>query len=316
MESTCSTRAFSVFPLFLSVFFFLFAAKTWACACGCGIFDLGTSSMFPNTAGTTLFLGYDYMNQNQNWNGSSSAAAAGNSDKEIRTHFFTLGGQHMFNSSWGTELELQGAVRQFTTTNANTGGLSTFNHIALGDTRVRGVYTGMSENMSSGITFGLRLPTGDSAFPGFDPDTEIGSGSTDLLLGAYHLGSITSDMVWNWFAKINLDVPLLTQNGYVPGSELAGAFGAYYDGISLGEKSKVEPMLQLLAMTRSSDHGGNPAADPLDTGYDRLYVAPAAEASFGSFRLFGSVEFPLYQYMNGMQLVAPELFKAVLSYSF
>ena len=44
----------------------------WACACGCGVFDVGTSSLMPERAGGTVFLNYDYQNQNQNWSGTSS----------------------------------------------------------------------------------------------------------------------------------------------------------------------------------------------------------------------------------------------------
>src|SRR5271154_94625 len=71
----------------------------WACACGCGVFDVGTSSMFPEGQGGMVFLEYDYQDQNQNWHGTSSAPAANNDDKEIRTHFVTLGLQYMFDRS-------------------------------------------------------------------------------------------------------------------------------------------------------------------------------------------------------------------------
>ena len=39
--------------------------------------------------------------------------------------------------------------------------------------------------MSTGLIFGVKLPTGDWKFAGFDRDTEIGSGSTDVLVGGY-----------------------------------------------------------------------------------------------------------------------------------
>ena len=62
-----------------------------ACACGCGVFDVGTSSMFPGGAGGMVFLQYDYQDQNRNWNGTSQAPAANNDDKEIETDFITFG---------------------------------------------------------------------------------------------------------------------------------------------------------------------------------------------------------------------------------
>jgi hypothetical protein len=38
----------------------LTAARTaWGCACGCDIFDVGTSAMFPNHPGAMIFVDYD-----------------------------------------------------------------------------------------------------------------------------------------------------------------------------------------------------------------------------------------------------------------
>ena len=34
-----------------------------ACACGCGVFDVATSSMLPNGAGGMAYLQYDYQDQ-------------------------------------------------------------------------------------------------------------------------------------------------------------------------------------------------------------------------------------------------------------
>src|SRR5277367_206944 len=89
----------------------------YACACGCGVFDVGTSSMFPQDSGGTAYLGYDYEDQNRNWNGTSQASATGNDDKEIRTSFFNVGLQYMFNSSWGVRTQLPFAYRYFKTLN-------------------------------------------------------------------------------------------------------------------------------------------------------------------------------------------------------
>ncbi len=60
-----------------------------ACACGCGVFDVATSSMLPTGQGGMTWLQYDYQDQNRDWNGTSTAPAANNGDKEIETHFIT-----------------------------------------------------------------------------------------------------------------------------------------------------------------------------------------------------------------------------------
>src|SRR5208282_5445051 len=74
-----------------------------ACACGCGVFDVATSSMFPNGQGGMAWLQYDYQDQNRNWSGTSMAPAANNGDKEIKTDFVMFGLQYMFNDKWGAQ---------------------------------------------------------------------------------------------------------------------------------------------------------------------------------------------------------------------
>ena len=84
-----------------------------ACACGCGVFDVGTSAMFPTGQGGIAYLEFDYQNQNQNWSGSSSAPSANNGDKNITTQYYTAGLQYMFNRSWGIQAELPFWNRSF-----------------------------------------------------------------------------------------------------------------------------------------------------------------------------------------------------------
>src|SRR5271154_18946 len=92
-----------------------------ACACGCGVFDVGGSGMLPDGAGGMAFVQYDYMDQNQNWSGSSKASAADNDDKKLESQFTVLGLQYMFNRSWGVQAELPYTFRDFTGTDEGTG---------------------------------------------------------------------------------------------------------------------------------------------------------------------------------------------------
>lgn len=289
----------------------------FACACGCGVFDVGTSSMFPEGAGGMAFLNYDYQDQNQNWSGNSSAPAANNGDKEIETHFATIGLQYMFNRSWGAQMELPVWNRTFTT-DLNFGNGSpqiiSKNWTGLGDIRLKGIYTGFSEDLSSGLTFGVKLPTGSfSHDPGVvDRDTQIGTGSTDLLLGAFHRASFgQSD--WNWFGQAEVDVPVIKQGGYRPGVEADAAWGIYYDGFSLG-RAHISPVAQVIGSWRGRDNGSD--ANPDNSGYQRVLLSPGIEVHLHPVKIYADVEFPVYQNMHGNQLVAPVLFKLSLSYMF
>lgn len=272
------------------------------CACGCGLFDVGVGSMFLTQSGAMVFLEEDYMDQDRNWSGTASAPGQDNADKRIRTFFTTLGAQYLFGRTWGASIEVPYWDRQFITTGAD--GIGTFNHAALGDIRLKGVYSGFSEDLSTAVTFGVKLPTGDSSYRNFDPDTEIGSGSTDLLLGAYHLGNLTADNRWSWFAEAQWQQPLLHEASYRPGGELDGAAGAYYGLFMLGA-TRVVPVLKLEFVYRR--HDGGPDGDPLDSGYLRGYAAPGLEVDVGRARLYFDVALPVYTNTSGNQLVAGAL---------
>ena len=283
-----------------------------ACACGCGVFGVGTASLFPNGGGDTVFAEDDFMNQNTNWSGASKAPAAANGDKKIETNFNELGWQHMFNRSWGVMAELPFAERAFTTETA-PGLTQTFHHTALGDLKLMGMYTGFSQDMSTGLVFGAKLPTGDSRYANFDRDTEIGTGSTDALLGGYQLGGFGKSP-FGWFVQAQWDKPLAWRGGYRPGAEIDGAAGVWFDDWTLSPNVKLTPIAQLIGSVRGRD--GGPAGHPDDSGYERLLASPGLELQVKNWRLYGDVELPVYQHVNGNQLVAPSLFKLVLSRTF
>ena len=281
-----------------------------ACACGCGVFDVGGDTLVMNTPGVETFVEYDELDQTQNWSGTARAPAADNTDKRITTNFVVLGAQATLNSDWGVMVEVPITDRTFKT--AAPGALTTFHDTALGDVRLMGVYTGLSKDMSTGLIAGLRLPTGDFRAAGFDRDVEIGSGSTDLLVGGYHSGALGTAGDWTYLLEALADLPFAGQGGYRPGDELDASAAVSYGGWSLnGGKVKVEPLLQVVGSFRASD--GGPAADPSNTGYSRVLLAPGLQVSSGRWKAYGDVEVPVYQDIKGDQLIAPVAFKLVLS---
>jgi len=308
-------RVFAALRLSLSVVVLmgtLSPAAVSACACGCGVFEVGTSSMFPNKPGGAVSLEYDFLNQNQNWSGTSKAPADDNDDKHLRSNFFTAGILYMFDRSWGVMAEFPYTSRYFKTT-GDDGTIGSFTHSAVGDIRVGGVYSGFSPDMSSGLTFGVKLPTGDFSDPDFDRDTSIGTGSTNILLGAYHMGRVAGAGAWAWFTNAQLDQPALIAGGYRPGGEVDGALGVYYDGWRLGGV-KIAPLAQAVGSWRGRDSGV--LADSPDSGYSRVILAPGVEFDADGVRVYGDVGFPVYQNVNGNQLAAAQLYKLNISYDF
>ena len=165
-----------------------------------------------------------------------------NDDKEIQTHFLTLGLQYMFNRNWGIQAEVPYDFRYFKTKD-DAGDIVSRNWSQLGDVRIEGIYTGFFPDLSAGVTFGLKLPTGSHTFDPdvVDRDTQIGTGSTDLLLGGFYRDNLTRDNQWDWFAQLQLDVPALIQDQYRPGVELDTAAGIDYKGFSLGRVRIITP---------------------------------------------------------------------------
>ena len=75
-------------------------------------------------------------------------------------------------------------------------------------------------------------------------------------------------------------------------------------------------MLQLNYLNRGKDSGRN-ADQPDDTGGNFVYLSPGASWNFTkALQLYGFVQVPVYQKVNGVQLVADYAFVVGLSTRF
>jgi hypothetical protein len=263
----------------------------------------------PTTTGFGAYLQYNYMNQTENWGDWRSASSAANNDLEIRTNFYTLGFEFMADREWGIMAEAPVWDRFFRTT-ADDGNVLSVDHMSLGDVRLMANYTGISEDMSTGIQFGLKLPTGAFHESLLDRDTQIGSGTTDLLLGGYQMGQEDG---WGWYAQLIWQHALNFREGYRPGDSFDVNCGIHYDGLL--KSLPIVPVLQIAGSLRGIDDGQN--ADPVNTGYERVYVCPGLQlAATPHLTLYGDMRIPVMTHVRGVQLVAPALFNATMSFSF
>ena len=293
----------------------LMPSTGWACACGCDVFDVGTSSMFPNHTGGMVFVNYDFQDQNQNWSGTSTAPRSDNSDREIKTSFTDVGLQYLFNSSWGIQVEVPYDFRSFTT-KTDAGKLATVQWNQFGDVRIQGLYTGFSPDLSAGVNLGVKLPTGDFKFDPkiVDRDTQLGTGSTDILMGGFYRHHINLRAKLFWFVQTELDLPVLTQEHYRPGLELDSAVGTYYGGWHVGNVG-ISPVAQVIVSERTSD-GGGASAHPVASGFQRVLLSPGIEVDIHKLKFYADVEVPVYQNFTGNQVAAPVLIKATVAYAF
>ncbi len=317
-----------------------------ACACGCSVFDVGGLDLpQEQDHGGRVFLEYWSGDQTQNYVGSSRAPASLNTDKEINTQWLNVGFSYNFNRDWGVMVRIPTVNRTLTTDTGSFAGVVPFNSKDVGDIEIMGMYTGFFKDMSTGIIFGVKLPTGTFTAPGLDRDTQIGSGSTDLLLGAFHRGLLTGDNAWQYFSQIMWRQPFLYQSAadpqgffdgnpgvvqsYFPGAQVDAAAGIVYNNLYrvLG-LDKITPLAQVIVSHR--DHDTGTGSDPYNSGFDRVMLSPGVEftkvvdeANNRVVKLYADVEVPIYYRANAAnnagtegQLVAPYLIKVVASYNF
>jgi len=314
----------------------------WACACGCSVFDVGFGGLpQEDDHGGRVYFEIDHSDQTQNWIGTSKADGSLNNDKRLNTTWYNVGFEYMFNREWGIAAKIPYVTRGFSTLDDDGVTIDNFNSRSVGDIELMGMYTGFSKDMSLGLMFGLKLPTGTYTEPGFDRDSQIGTGSTDLMIGGFKRGMITGDNAWQYFAQVMARIPFAyssaldpTGSGlvqtYKPGYQVDGTVGIVYNnGYHVLGFDKVAPLFQLIGSHRVRD--GGDAADPLNSGFDRLMVAPGIEftkvvdeANKRVVKFYFDVEVPVYYRTNAAlndegsegQLIAPIMYKLVASYNF
>ena len=263
-----------------------------------------------------VYTEYAFSSQSHNWHNLGSSAAANNDDKLIQTSWMIAGLQYFFNENWGFEFQVPTASRLFGRNATKDDATTSFNNsnwYTLGDMRLTGYYTGLFKDMNTGLQFGLKLPTGTWNQAGIDRDTQIGTGSTDLLLGFYTHPPFVSGSKLNWFAQSMFDLPMVTQAGYRPGVEIDSALGVYLDGSHLG-KVQIQPIGQVLVSNRASDQGAN--ANLQNSGYQRILLSPGFQIDIHPIRIYADAELPVIQSIVGQQLVSQCLVKVNLSYMF
>ena len=263
--------------------------------------------------GVRFDLRFEYIDQDQPMSGSSKVGVGqipAHHD-EVRTinRNWLATFDYTFNDKWGVAATLPVVDRDHTHIHNHQGQqlVENWNFTEVGDVRVLGRRQWSSENRealridSYGVTFGLKLPTGATDVRNADGDLaeralQPGSGTTDLLLGAYlsrQLGPGSS-----WFTAVQVQQPLNSHDNFKPGLRVGFDVGYRY-----GASDKLTLMVQLNALYKDRDQGAE--AEPDDSGGKFLFVSPGLSYVIAKkVQLYGFVQLPLYQYVNGVQLTA------------
>ncbi|MDF3036192.1 MAG: transporter, partial [Paucimonas sp.] len=288
-------------------------------SCGaafCAVNTNWTSESAMVDAGSAFDLRYEHINQDQPQAGSKRVAVG-----QIRRHHdevstlnrnLLMTYSHSFSSGWGITASAPIQERNHTHIHNHHGAQfwDKWNYTKLGDVRVTGRYQlpfvgDPHKPVMSGLTFGLKLPTGKSDVANAqgalaERSMQPGTGTTDLLVGAYYHQKAGENAAW--FVQAQLQHALNSHHGYKPGSQI-GADVGYRRRLS----DRFAGLIQLNLVKKRSDSGNE--AEPDNTGNRAAFLSPGVSyALFDNVQIYGFYQYPLYQHVEGVQLTARRAF--------
>ena len=175
-----------------------------------------------------------------------------------------------------------------------------WNFSGLGDVQAIARYRFYSDKDSNaGLRFGLKLPTGSIHKSNSEEDAERtlqpGSGSVDTLLGAYY-NYRTGNTAW--FVQGMWQQSVHEHDDFEPGRKLSADLGMSYSATP-----ELNLLLQVNLQHKSKDSGAN--AEPADSGGQSINLSPGFSYRVASTtQVYGFIQKPIYQYVNGAQLTA------------
>jgi hypothetical protein len=308
-------------------------AAAWACAsCGCTL-STDAAAGYSAVPGLRFNFEYDFINQDQLRRGTSTASPAqvvnspvdpnatgGEIEKQTINRYMTVGVSYSPSSSWNLNLLIPYVVRSHTTygnhdqpyTPDQTAPdqVSGAHFSELGDIKLIGSWQGLLPTHNLGLQLGVKLPTGrygtaiqfdsgPNAGSPLDASLQPGTGSTDVILGAYYYRAVSQDFdafVNGQFQSAvthKMDQP---GNDFRPGNSETVSVGLRYEA-----HPQWVPQLQVNLVHKSPDQGA--LADLPDTAGTVAYLSPGVTVkAFGALQVYAFVQVPVYSNLDGYQV--------------
>jgi hypothetical protein len=304
----------------------------YACAsCGCTL-SADAAMGYSASAGWRMSIEYDYLHQDQLRSGTQTLSTVPDGielERETLNRYITAGLDYSPSSNWNFNLLVPYVVRTHSTygefdSTQPLPELSSSRSSSLGDVKLIGSYQGLLPTHNLGVQLGVKLPTGrygtavdfqggPNAGTPLDASLQPGTGSTDIIVGAYFYRAISQD--FDFFAngqfqsavRHHMDQP---GNDYRPGNATTISFGFRYEA-----HPQWVPQLQVNLLHKSRDQGA--LADIQSTAGNVAYVSPGITLRVADkLHVFGFAQIPVYSNLYGVQLFPRYTVSAGASYAF
>jgi hypothetical protein len=265
--------------------------------------------------GARLDLRYESIDQDQTRNGSRKIAfgeiARDHDEISTRNRNWLANLDYTFSAEWGATLSVPYVDRRHEhILNDDTNGPTpqSWDFRRLGDARIllrrQNVKSGSPDEPldAYGLNFGAKLPTGSFKLRNSEGDLaertlQPGTGTTDALLGGYFHRALPMKNL-SWFAQSLLQKPLNARAEFRPGARLSFDTGLRYE---ISEAAAL--MLQANLLLRGRDRGSE--SEPEDSGGKAIFLSPGASYTVSrDVQMYGFLQLPVYQYVNGVQITA------------
>ena len=303
-----------------------------ACAsCGCTL-SADAAMGYSALPGWRLSFEYDYINQDQLRSGTQKVSGVPDGhelEHGTLNRYFTTGLSYSLNSSWNLTAFVPYVERDHSTYGTYDStqplpDLSYSHSSSLGDIKLIGSYQGFLPTHNLGVQLGVKLPTGQYgtavnfhagplAGTPLDASLQPGTGSTDVIVGAYYYRAVSQNFdvfvngQFQAAVKERQDQP---GNDYRPGNTTTLSLGLRYEG-----SPQWVPQLQLNALYKQPDTGA--LADLQNSSGTVLYVSPGITARVSAgLHVFGFVQLPVYSNLYGIQLFPRFTASVGASYAF